>query len=142
MKIYLTLIFLQFYFIALAQRGDQNILDISVSCGFGAYTSKEIQSLQDLNSSKDFKAIKSKLLEGTDIEAVLSVIILKEYYTNKLFELNALELSKIRQLEKSNEKFSFCYTCTYQKRGTLKQLFSNKNDFIYKLLKERLLKSN
>ena len=97
-----------------------------VFCGGGAQTSKEIKSFKLISSLKDSVEIKTKLLEGSDLEQILSAIILTYYYSNGTLKLSHPLREKINNLSKSRRKFILCYTCTYHEEGTLKKLFKKK----------------
>ena len=142
MKILLTLVYFLVSVCSFSQKGNADILHFSVVCGFGAQTSEEILAFHKLNNLKEYSMIRKMLLEGTDIEKVLSTIILKEHYLNNRVELTSIELDKINQIAKSNRRFSLCFTCTLQEDGTLKQLFTKKRLLpIYEIIKESLFSS-
>lgn len=123
MKSLLTTIYLFVSISSFSQINNSEIIQFDVLCGAGAKTSKEIEDFKILNSLKNFDVIRKKLVEGSYMEQVLSTILLNYYQTNKIVDLTKTELRAITQIEKSRRKYSLCFTCTFQKEGTLKQLF-------------------
>jgi hypothetical protein len=138
MKILLLLFLLLTSMTSGAQNEDFRIR-FAVTCGAGAQTSNEIAAYKQLNEQKDYKSIREKLFTGNPLEQVLSVILLKYYSSTAVIELTKQEFKKIEQITKSKERFSLCFTCTFAEEGTIKQLFANKKEATYYLVKGTML---
>jgi hypothetical protein len=91
---------------------------------------------------RDSIIIKKKLFKGSELEQVLSVIVLKHYQGNKLLELSHPEINQMRNNSRSKKKFTLCYTCLFHQQGTEKQLFG-KRKYIgsYKIIRYYLINS-
>ena len=126
MKLSLIFIYLFTSLYCFSQKSNNQIIQIDISCGVAAQTSKEIHDFRRLNNSKDFPEIRKKLVEGSYVEQVLSSILLDHYQAAKIVDLTTTEVKAINRIEKSRRKFSLCFTCTFQREGTLKQLFKQK----------------
>lgn len=119
-------------------QSEKEKLYIKVICGAGTQNSEEIESFKLISSAKDSAEIRNKLIVGSDIEQVLSAILLLHYSSNGIFKLSHNELTKIKILSKSRRKFILCFTCTYHEEGTLKKLFKQKLA-AFEIIKQYLL---
>jgi hypothetical protein len=127
---------------AFPQEGYKEPLFLSISCGFAAQTDQEIVNFRHHASLKDSVIIKKYLHDGSDLEQVLSAILLRYYYSKGQLQLSTYELRIISAISKSKRKYELCYTCTFQEKGTIKDLFKKKNETAsYSIIEGYLLKS-
>lgn len=101
-------------------------IDLSIYCGFGAYTSDEIKAFKNLVTGKDTLTIRHKLFNGAAIEQIMSTIVLMHYHKNGPIKLSKREADKMFHVSNWRNTFLICYTCTFQQKGTVKQLFNRK----------------
>jgi hypothetical protein len=125
----------------LAQKSKKEPIHFQVSCGFAAYTDKEIIEFKKGILLNDSVRIRKKLISGSEMEQVLSAIVLKYYLRKDDIHLSSAELDKIDQISHSKRQFELCHTCTYQDKGTLQDLFNDKRGMpSYKIIEQFLLR--
>jgi hypothetical protein len=109
-----------------SQNKTRDTLYIEISCGFGAQTSKAIQSFKTIVDLNDTAAIQNKLFADSKLEQVLAAITLKYYKRLSPLRLTDSQEKKLQEISKFKDKFSLCFTCTFQQQGTVKELFNRK----------------
>lgn len=136
MKFEALILALLFTNLSYSQPNNDGPIYFQVTCGGGAQTTAEIQTVKKLITLKDSTTIRKKLFEGSKLEQILSAIVLKQYYAEGFLKSSPEELKKIRQISNSKWKFTLCFTCTYHEQGKVKHLFHNKrNLFSYDIIK-------
>ena len=101
-------------------------LNLEIICGSGAYTAGEIQTFKYIVDRKDTLALRNKLFAGSRLEEVLAAITLKYLQSVDSIHLTQEENKKFDQISKYKDRFSLCFTCTFQQEGMVKDLFNRK----------------
>jgi hypothetical protein len=133
MKKCLAIIYLLISLSSFSQKHQLEAIQFKITCGSGAFTSKEIEEFKILHTLGDVNTIRGKLIDGNDIEKVLSVIMLRHYAQNKIANITPIELKAIDRMKVSKRKFILCFTCTFHEKGTLKYFFKKKLDGLIKI---------
>ncbi|HZH35637.1 MAG TPA: hypothetical protein VEX65_00070 [Flavisolibacter sp.] len=141
MRVFLSISVLFFSVFSSAQDSKAEAIRFAVTCAAGAQTSPEIDAFKQLHEKKDYETIREKLFAGSEMEQVLSAMLLKHYSSTVVVDVSKQEQEKIDQLAKSKRRFFFCFTCTSSEEGTLKQLFAGKKHMTYELVKGTMLNS-
>src|SRR5439155_7273111 len=110
-----------------SQNKSRDTLYFEILCGFGAQTSKAIQTFKTIVELNDTAVIQNKLFADSKLEQVLAAITLRYYKTTSPLRLTESQEKKIQEISRFKDKFSLCFTCTFHQKGTVKELFNGKN---------------
>lgn len=105
----------------------QNRVEINIACGIAGYTSPEVHYLIKINNLKDYTTLRKKLINGTDIEKIIIIVMLEDHQLNKRITLTNNESEIIKSIKKSRKEYSLCYTCTEHFEGTISDFFTRGN---------------
>lgn len=112
----------------------KNEISISIACGIIGYTSPEVTTLKKLDSLKNYETLRQKLFNGSDLEKLVVTIMLEEYHSSNDITLSRNEIETMKNIKKSTQKYSLCYTCTVHVNGTFADVFkrsTSKNQPIF-----------
>ena len=145
MKQLLGLIFFFISCTSFSQTNKTEETTIAIACGIVGTSSPEIVTFQKLHRSNDYVTIRKKLINGTELEKLISAVMLQEYHSVKKIILSQSEKNKISELKNSKRRYSLCYTCTANLTGTYAQLFKQEKSSsrlalnAYDLIKDQVL---
>lgn len=127
------------YFILLfgktnAQNQDSTDINLKIFCGYGAQSSSEVITIQQLAKSKNYTQLKQNLFSNNKAEVILSTVLIQELEAKHLIDISAEEKKRMAIIRSWKDNYSICYTCTGQFKGKIKNLLKDRLDPVYVLI--------
>jgi hypothetical protein len=105
----------------------QTVTRIDVSCGWAGENSEEVIAYRGFLNTGKYERVKKNLINGCNVEKVLSAIALLELSDSLKIFLTDKQKQALTDITQSSDLYELCYTCTHRESGTLKELFLKKN---------------